>query len=215
MNDKNLIRLYGNATFDRGGKARWLLNEMKVNYEDRWLDKEKNEIESAEYLKLNPMGRVPAAEINGHLMFESGAICAYLADLYLEKSLAPKLDAPERADYQKWMYFASAMIDSLQWRLELIDDLPPSAALAVKQKELLEDLRDILKTLDQSLAKTDFLVGNRFSAADICVSYQLYWHRFWPESKALIETFPRVDSYIDRMLTRPAAKTAEWPRPPT
>jgi glutathione S-transferase len=53
-----LIRLYGVAPFDRGGKVRWLLNEMGVKYEERWLDVKNKENEGPAYLKLNSMGRV-------------------------------------------------------------------------------------------------------------------------------------------------------------
>src|SRR4051812_2020241 len=211
---KTLIRLHGNAPFDRGAKVRWLLNEMGVAYEDHWLDREKKEIESPAYLKLNPMGRVPVAEIGGQVLFESGAICAYLSDLHLDKGMAPALNVPERGEYQKWMYFASATIDSLQWRIELIEDFPPGAVHSEKEKALQEELRDILKALDQTLAKSSFLVGNRFSTADICVSYQLYWLRFWPEGKSVMDTFSHVEAHIDRMFARAAAKTTEWPRPP-
>ncbi len=211
---ETLIRLHGNAPFDRGAKVRWLLNEMSVTYEDRWLDVENKESESPAYLKLNPMGRVPVAEIDGQVLFESGAICAYLSDLYLDKGMAPALDAPERGEYQKWMYFASATIDSLQWRYDLIEDIPAGAVKSEKEKALQSELCDVLKAIDQTLAKGPFLVGNCFSTTDICVSYQLYWLRFAPEFKSVMDTFPQVQAYIDRMFARPAAKTAEWPRPP-
>lgn len=208
-----LIRLHGNAPFDRGAKVRWLLDEMKVRYEDRWLDVKKKDIESPAYLKLNPMGRVPVAEIDDLVLFESGAICAYLSDLHLDKGMAPALNAPERGEYQKWMYFASATIDALQWQYELIEDIPPGTIKNKKMKALQGALRDALEAVDQALAKGSFLAGNRFSTADICVSYQLYWLRFGPEFKSVMDTFPRVEAYIDRMFARPAAKTAEWPRP--
>ncbi|HVK60436.1 MAG TPA: glutathione S-transferase family protein [Bdellovibrionales bacterium] len=208
------ILLHGNASFDRGGKARWLLNEMGVTYKDRWLDVEKRESKSPAFKKLHPMGRVPVAEIGDKVMFESGAICAYIADLYLEKGLAPALDAPERADYQQWMYFASATIDSIQFRMEFIEDIPADNVRDKKIQALQDELRGAHEALDRVLAQNSFLAGNRFSAADICVSYQLYWLRFAPELKSVMDAFPRVQAYIDRMFARPAAKTAEWPRSP-
>ena len=77
MTTKNtLIRLHSLVPFDRSVKARWLLNEMGVTYEDRLLDREKKEHESPAFLKLNPMGRVPVLEIGDKVLFESGAICA-------------------------------------------------------------------------------------------------------------------------------------------
>jgi len=215
MTTKNtLIRLHGNAPFDRGAKVRWLLREMGVTYEDCWLDSEKNESESPAFRKLNPMGRIPVAEIDGQVIFESGAICALLSDLYLDKGMAPALNAPERAHYQKWMYFASATIDAIQWRMEIIEDIPAGAVHSEKEKDLQDELRDGLEALDQTLAKGSFLVGNRFSTADICVSYQLYWLRFSPELKSVMDAFPRVGDHIDRMFARPAAETTKWPRPP-
>ncbi len=208
------VRLHGNATFDRGGKARWLLNEMGVTYEDRWLDVASRESKSPAFRKLHPLGRVPVAEIGDHVMFESGAICAYLADLHLDKGMAPALDIPERAKYQQWMYFASATIDSMQFRMEIVDDIPAGDVRAAKVKALQEELHDAHVALDKVLAKDSFLVGDRFSTADICVSYQLYWLRFSPELKSVMDKFPRVRDYIDRMFARPAAKTSEWPRSP-
>jgi glutathione S-transferase len=200
-----LIRLHSLATFDRGAKARWLLTEMGLKFEERWLDREKNELESAAFLKLNPMGRVPVAEVGDQVMFESGAICAYLADLHLDKGMAPALAAPERAEYQKWMYFASATVDSIQSRMMIIEDIPPGEVQKAKEKALQDELRDSLEALDQVLSKSSYLVGNRFGAADICVSYQLYWLPLWPELKPVMDAFPRVVAYIDRIITRPAA----------
>ncbi|MGZ3698735.1 MAG: glutathione S-transferase family protein [Bdellovibrionota bacterium] len=201
---KDLIRLHSFASFDRSAKVRWLLTEMGLKFEERFLDRKKNEPESPAFLKLNPMGRVPVAEIGDQVMFESGAICAYLSDLHLDKGMAPALTAPERADYQKWMYFASATIDPIQSKIMIIEDIPPGEVQTKKEKAVQEELRDALAALDQVLSKNSFLVGNRFGAADICVSYQLFWLTLWPELKSVMETFPRVGAYLERLTSRPA-----------
>ncbi len=111
------------------------------------------------------------------------------------------------------MYFASATIDTIQWRYEMIEDIPTNAAIGERVKALQHDLRGALEALDQTLSHNSFLVGNRFGTADICVSYQLHWLKFGPELKSVMEAFPRVEAYIDRMFARPAADTAKWPRP--
>jgi glutathione S-transferase len=215
MTTKNTqIILHGNAPFDRGGKVRWLLNEMGVVYQDRWLDAKKKESHGPAFKKLNPMGRVPVAEIGDQILFESGAICAYLADFHLDKGMAPALDSRERGEYQKWMYFASATIDSIQWRMEIVEDIPAGTVHDEKVKAMQDELRCAHEALDQVLSKSSFLVGNSFSTADICVSYQLYWLRFAPELKLVMDAYPRVRDYIDRMFARPAAKTEKWPRSP-
>ena len=127
--------------------------------------------------------------------------------------MAPALNSPERGDYQKWMYFASATVDAIQGRIMIIEDIPVGAVQSEKEKTLQDELRDGLEALDQTLAKSSFLVGNRFGTADICVSYHLYWLRFWPELKSVMDAFPRVEAYIDRMFARPAVDTSKWPRP--
>ena len=129
--------------------------------------------------------------------------------------MAPALDAPERANYQKWMYFASATVDAIQGHYTYIEDTPAGTVRSEKEKLLQDQLRGALEALDKVLAKSSFLVGGRFSTADICVSYQLHWIQFAPELKSIMDAYPRVVSYINRMFARPAAKTAKWPRPPT
>lgn len=109
---------------------------------------------------------------------------------------------------------SSATIDSIQWRMEIVEDIPQGAVQSEKGKKLQDELRDALEAIDQTLAKSYCLVGTHFSTAEICVSYQLYWLRFSPELKSVMDTFPRVGAYIDRMFGRPAAETAKWPRPP-
>lgn len=199
------IRLYGMTPHDRSGKVRWLLTELGLEFEDRWISREKKEYESAEYLRINPMGRIPAIEIGDQILFESCAICAYLADRFAEGGLAPALDSRERAEYQKWMYFAAATVDSVQTRVMIIEDIPPGEIQKTKEMALQSDLRDICNTLDQALAKNSYLAGNRFSAADICVSYPLTECRLWPELETVIRDFPRVISYLERMKAMPSA----------
>ena len=204
-----LIRIHGIAPYDRSGKIRWLLTELGIDFENRWLNHETKEYDSLEFLKLNPLGRVPVLEIGGRPMFESGAICAYLADRYLDRGLAPPLSSPERVDYQQWLYFAASTVDTFQTRIMIIEDIPPGGVQAEKETSLLADFRDGLGALDLVLAKNSYLVANRFSAADICVGYHLYWCKLWPEFAAILQLFPQVDSYLERLKNLPSAIKSE------
>jgi glutathione S-transferase len=203
------IRIHSLAAFDRGAKARWLLTEMGVPYETRLLDRAKKENESPEYLRLNPMGRVPAVEIDDLVFFESGAICAYLADLYLDRGMAPKLATPERAKYEQWMYFAHCTVDPMQTRIMVIEDIPPGEVQKTKEAALQSDLGDACEAIDQALSKGQYLLGGRFSTADICISYHLYFLRLWPELGQVVAKFPRVTAYLDRMTKMPSAVKAD------
>ena len=209
MKNPTLIRLYGILPYDRSAKARWLLTELGVPFENRWLDGEKKEHESPDFLRLTPFGRVPVLETDDMVMFESGAICAYLADRYLEQGMAPALSSPHRMEYQQWMYFAAATLDPFQIRIMVIEDIPPGEVQTTKQAALVEHLHDAMAALDATLAKNDYLVANRFSAADICVGYHLYWLTLWPELNSVIETFPRVKAYRERLAALPSARKAD------
>jgi glutathione S-transferase len=202
-----LIRIHGAFPWDRGAKARWLLTEIGVGYEDRTL--EEKDFTDPAFLKLNPMGRMPVMEFGDTPVFESSAICAYLADHYLDKGMAPALSSPARATYQQWMYFAVATLDSFQTRIMIIEDIPAGELRAEKEKPLLQEVEDALRTLDVTFAKNNYLVANKFSAADICTAYTLAWLPLWPEFSAIVDKFPRVKSYISRMKEMPSAVKAK------
>lgn len=205
---KDLLRLHVLGTYDRGAKVTWLLTELGVPFERRVVPR--NEIDKPEYLKINPMGRVPVLQIGDQYMFESGAICTYLADLYPEKGLAPELSSPDRPAYLQWMHFAQATLDTQQARIMVIEDIPTGEVHEKKLMALQSDVRDAMETLDRALANGDgsFLVGRRLSAADIAISYHLYWLRMWPELDSQIQPYPRVTDYLDRMKQHPSAIAA-------
>lgn len=203
------IRLYGFYPYDRSAKPRWLLTELGVEFKDRWLDRENQEHEGPEYLQLNPMGRAPVLKIDDTVIFESGAICAFLADRFADRGLAPALGTPLRAKYEQWLFFAAATIDPFLGRIMIIEDIPAGELRTKKETELLLDVRNAMHTLDLAIAKGPFLLGERFSAADACVGYQTYWCTLWPEFDAIIHSFPNVVAYLARLKQMPSAVKAQ------
>ena len=203
------ITLYGFAHFDRSAKVRWLLEELGLPYENRWIDSEKKENEGADFLKINPLGRIPAIQIDGKNFSESSGICAYLADLYLDKGFAPALTSPDRPLYQQMMYMAASSMDPFIVRVMIIEDIPPGEIFKAKEAPLLAEVRDTSAFLNQMLSKNEFLVANRFSAADICVSYHLAFAMLWPELKVIVDEYPNLTQYLERMKKRPAAEKAK------
>ena len=201
--------LYGIISYDRSAKVRWLMTELKLPFQDKWLDRETKEIESPEFLNINPFGRVPVLRSEEQTIFESSAICAYLADRYLDQGMAPALSSNDRAEYQQWMYFASATLDSFGSRIMIIEDIPAGEVATEKSKALFDEFRDSIEVLERALSKKSYLVGNQFSAADICVSYHLYICSLWPEYLAIVNAFPKVGAYLKRMQDIPSAKQAK------
>ena len=197
------VRIHGFFPYDRGAKSRWLLTELNVSFETRWLDVDAGELDSPEYHKLNPMGRVPAMELDGRLYLESTGICATLADRF--PGLAPTLTSPDRAEYQQWMYFSTSTLDVFTTAIMIIEDIPAGELHTAKLDRLLEHVDDAFGALERTLSKNDYLVGNRFSAADICVSYGLTWMQLWPEFGAAFAKYPSIARYLARLGARPAA----------
>ena len=90
------ITLYTNP-MSRGRIVRWMLEELGVSYETKILDYATS-MKSAEYLAINPMGKVPALQHGTTIITETPAICAYLAETFKDAGLAPQNDA-ERGAY--------------------------------------------------------------------------------------------------------------------
>ncbi|MGZ3809767.1 MAG: glutathione S-transferase family protein, partial [Bacteriovorax sp.] len=112
------IQLYCMAHQDRSDRVRWLLEEMKVPYVDHFLRKKNGDMDTPEYRKLNPMGRVPTIVDGDIIMNESAAICIYLADRYSSGILAPKMeDTKLRAEYTKWMVFSVGSLECVIARM--------------------------------------------------------------------------------------------------
>lgn len=181
---------------DRGLKASWLLNEMKIPYEIEKLDIE-NVPKS--YFKIHPMGMAPSMNFDGRTMYESTAMLAFLADYFPEKGFAPVLNSPERALYLQWLFFSEASLDRLLSRLWLTEDFP-GAEKTEKYSELRDDVNLAFRAIEEGLQESDYLIGDSFSAADIAVYYYLKW----ADTEKLLEGRERLQRYVARVGERPA-----------
>ena len=104
------ITFYTNPQ-SRGRIVHWLLEELGVPYDMKILDFEKGDHKKPDYLKINPMGKVPAIVHRGVVVTEAAAICTYLADAYPKAGLAPALDDPRRGTYLRWLFFGAGCIE--------------------------------------------------------------------------------------------------------
>lgn len=161
------IQFYTNP-MSRGQIARWALHEAGVDYEQVLLDYATT-MKGAEYLAINPMGKVPAIEHDGKIVTESAAICAYLAAAFLEADLAPREE--ELADYFRWMFFAAGPVESaitmhaLKW--EPSDEQQRTLGFGSYQK--------VVDVLDEALRSRQFVCGDRFTMADVYVGSHVDW----------------------------------------
>ena len=188
------ITFYTNP-MSRGRIVHWLLEELGVPYDMRVLDFEKREHKAPEYLKINPMGKVPAVVHRGVVVTEAAAICLYLADAHPQAGLAPALDDPERGTYVRWFFFGAGCVEPA-----IVDKLfarPPverQSALGYGSYE------DTLNALDVALTPGPFILGSRFSAVDVYVGSQIQWGLM---VKGL-DPRPAFDRYMQQIAARPA-----------
>ena len=170
-----------------------LLEELQADYELHVLNMKAGEQRQPAYLAINPMGKVPAILHGGTLVTEQVAIFLYLADLYAEAGLAPALTDPQRGTYLRWMVFYGscfepAMMDRSQQR----DVTSPMSSPYGRYE-------DTVNLLLEQLGKGPYLLGERFSAADLLWGMALSWMVGFK----LMASTPVVEAYIARFNARP------------
>ncbi|MCU1278406.1 MAG: glutathione S-transferase [bacterium] len=183
----------------RGRIVHWMLEEVGAPYEVKLLSFEKAEHKNADYVALNPMGKIPAIVHRGVVVTETSAIVTYLADAFFAAGLAPALDDPQRGTYLRWLFFAAGCVEPavLDKRLER----PPverTGAIGYGSYE------DTINALEQALTPGPFILGDRFSAADVYIASQIGWGLM---TKG-IEPRPTFVSYVKRTGARPAFQRA-------
>ena len=95
----------------RSGTTHWMNEELGAPCTIKLVNIKKNEQKSDDFLKINPMGKLPALTHGGVAVTEAAAICAYLADAFPDAGLAPAPTDPKRGAYLRWMFFAPSCIE--------------------------------------------------------------------------------------------------------
>lgn len=181
-----------------------LLEELGAPYELRVIDTKAGEQRKPAYLAVNPMGKVPAIRDGGTLVTEQGAIFIHLADRFPAKKLAPALDDPLRGAYLRWLVFYGSSFEPALVDKAMNRASPPPAMSPYG------DYDTMLKTLVDQLAKGPYLLGDRFSAADVLWGGALTYTTMFK----LVPELPEIAAYIRRHAARPSvakvmAKDAE------
>ncbi len=171
-----------------------LLKELNADFELHILDLKINEQRGAEYLAINPMGKVPAIKHGNELITEQVAIFLYLADLYPEASLAPAIGEPLRGSYLRWMvYYGSCFEPAIVDRSQQNPPAPPATSPY-------GDYDTMLSTLTDRLSQGDYFLGNKLTALDILWGTALSWVAMFK----LVPMLPVIKTYIDRINDRPS-----------
>lgn len=192
MNDE--IILYYNP-MSRARMVHWMLEEVGAPYRLEFIDLQKGEHKKPAFLAVNPMGKLPAIMHRGTVVTESGAICAYLADAFPAAALAPRWDEPLRGTYLRWMFFGAGCVDAALIDHMLARPTPEkTSALGYGRYE------DVVDTLEKAITPGPYILGERFSAADVYIGSQI---GFGLMTKSL-EPRPSFQGYLGRLSQRPA-----------
>lgn len=179
--------------FSRASNTVWMLEEVGVEYELKYVDIMSGEQKKGDTIKLNPMGKLPLLVDGDTAITESAAIGLYLADRYAPGRLAPKLDDAARGTYFRWSLFAPSVIE------------PGSMAKAGKWEFRVGsagwgNYEDMIATMESAIEGRDFVLGKEFSMADIIfggtIAYMLDFK--------MLEARPSFTAYAERIKARPA-----------
>jgi glutathione S-transferase len=178
----------------RSAGARVLLEELGVPYEMHVINMKAGEQRQPEFLKVNPMGKVPAVLHGDQLITEQVALYIYLPDIFPEAGLAPALTDPLRGPYLRWIaYYGSCFEPGVVDRALKRDPAPPSMCPY-------GDYDTMFGTLVDQLRKGPYILGERFSAADLLWGLSLRWMTGFK----IVEGLPEIMAYVERVSSRPS-----------
>ena len=182
----------------RSSRAVWLLEEAGVPYERVLIDVRDAQAKSdPAFRAASPMGKVPALEDGEVKLAESAAIALYVADRYAAGKLAPAIDDPDRGRFLYWMFFTPGVIEpAMAEKLGGWQTSPGPHGWG--------DFDLMATTLEGGLEPGPWLLGERFSAADVMVGSTAVFMRMF---KVLPDS-PVINAYADRCLERPAYQRA-------
>jgi len=175
----------------------WLLEEIGQPYDLTLMKGEDRKTD--EHRRRHPLGRVPVLEDDEGFLFESAALCLQLADLYPDAQLNWPLATHERGLVYQWAVFAMTELEPaiIEVRRHREDD--PARAQVGEER-----FRAAAAAVEEALDGHDYLVGERFSVADLVCGAVLIFGK----GGGLIDELPNIEAYLERLEARPARRRA-------
>ena len=188
-----MMKLYWSPR-TRSFSALWLMEETGQPYERVLIDLSTGAQKKPEYPAVNPMGKVPALQDGDATLAESAAICAYVAERFPASGLAPPPGDPKRAKYLYWLFFAPGCIEPAMVQVATKLEMSSTAAGWGEASRAFD-------VLDNALQQGPWLLGEKFSAADIIIGAGL---NFAVRLFKMVPSRPSFDRYIEACAARPA-----------
>jgi glutathione S-transferase len=185
-----------------------LLEEIGIPYELKLVDRKVNAHQSAEYLKLNPNGKIPVLVDGDLVLYETAAICLHLADTHPDARLAPPLGTPQRAQFYKWlMWLANTLQAEMPLYFYSERWANDAAGAKVVQQHAERRIEAMVDQLDAELARhgRPWLLGDAYTLLDPYALMLCRWTRGMARPARML---PQLGPYLQRVLARPAVQRA-------
>ncbi|HKA16374.1 MAG TPA: glutathione S-transferase family protein [Myxococcota bacterium] len=186
------MKLYFNPQ-SRAVIAKWMLDECGTDYQIVPIDLAMQEHKRADYLKINPAGKLPALVDGETTVFENTAICLYLGDRFPEAHLAPAIGAPERGRYLSLTVYATTQVEPAT-----VDAM---LGLKTERQRGWTDFETCKDVVEREVGGGPYLFGDWFTAADVMIGSMFLWQRMMGNTTGR----PRIERYVDRLAARPKA----------
>jgi glutathione S-transferase len=184
--------------YSRAANVVWMLEEVGVPYELRFVDIMKGAHKASELVALNPMGKLPILTDGDVVVTESAAIALYLGDRHSYGKLAPRAEDPARATYLRWSLFAPSVIEP--------GSMAKMAGWSFKESQAgWGGYETMLTAMESAISGKDFILGDTFSMADVIFGGTL---RYMLAFK-MLDSRPAFTAYSERLAARPALQRAE------
>lgn len=192
----------------RSMRVLWLLHEIGVDFELRIHPFDKS-LRRPEYLSKSPAGRVPALEMEGETLFESGAIMQVLCQRFSESGLGRTPENLDWPDWLVWLHFAETIsqhVASLtQQHIMLYEDHMRSPIIMKLEAARVGKCLDAIEAqLSTPVENRDCLLTSGFSAADIAVGQAVYMARHFVR----LDQWPEVAAWYARITDRAAFRAS-------
>lgn len=185
----------------RSQMVHWMLEEAGAPYRIMPIDFEKGEHKTPSFLALNPMGKLPTIMHRDVVVTETAAIIAYIADTFPAAGLAPSPGDALRGAYYRWLFFGAGCIEPA-----LLDRMMNRPEVERKSAVGWGSYDEVVATLEKALAEGPWLLGDRFSAADVYVGSEIRFAMMFGAPG--LKGKKVFDDYVARLSARPAAQRA-------
>lgn len=186
--------------------VRVVLEELNQSYKLIAESIDLNVPRSPELLALNPNGWIPVLVNNGTAIYECGAITTWLCDRHADAGLAPGADDPQRGRFLQWLFFFSSSIQNafqMSYYSDRFCDAPETEA-SVKRRSV-SRLRELWQVVDDAIGDDDWMLGERFSAADIYLFMLTTWLSE-AHGHPRVEEFRQVLRIAEAVSARPSVR---------